>query len=110
MNIIDIINKKRELIKGLEENIFKTYSEEEELLLHSKHGRIKITFPDGTVIDGLTPAFKCGLECLVETSKGVECIGKIETISWDCKRFKTVDDNWYIFEFTPMSLYDKEVF
>lgn len=41
-NVSDILNKKLFLIQGLEENIFKDFTNEEEDLLHSKHGRIKV--------------------------------------------------------------------
>lgn len=41
-DVSDILSKKCLLIKGLEENIFKDFTSEEEDLLHSKHGRIKV--------------------------------------------------------------------
>lgn len=44
-DVSDILSKKCLLIKGLEENIFKDFTSEEEDLLHSKHGRIKVGLP-----------------------------------------------------------------
>ena len=43
LKVKDIIERKKLLIKGLEENIFKDFTEEEENLLHSKHGMIKVS-------------------------------------------------------------------
>lgn len=42
LKVKDIIERKKLLIKGLEENIFKDFTEEENLL-HSKHGMIKVS-------------------------------------------------------------------
>lgn len=42
-DVSDILSKKCLLIKGLEENTLKDFTSEEEDLLHSKHGRIKVS-------------------------------------------------------------------
>ena len=85
-DVSDILSKKCLLIKGLEENIFKDFTSEEEDLLHSKHGRIKVGLP---VIINCNP---------------VKTVPKITTIDWDSHMFQTIDGDWFNFEFTPIKL------
>ena len=104
-NISDIISKKCLLLKSLEEDIFKDFTSEEEVLLHSKHGRIKVWHKSdlGSVYDGITGAFKVGLPMLINCNP-VKIVPKIITIDWDSHMFQTKDGDWFNFEFTPIKL------
>lgn len=103
----DIIRKKQLLIKGLEENIFKDFTEVEEHLLHSKHGNIKVWLKSGVgkVYEGITGAFKVGLPLIIDCNP-TKAISKIIMIDWDSHMFQTIDEDWYSFEFTPVKLQD----
>ena len=104
-NVSDILNKKILLIKGLEENIFKYFTSDEESLLHSKHGRIKVWHESGAgkIYDGITGAFKVGLPLTINCNP-VKTIPKITIIDWDSYIFQTVKGDWYNFEFSPIKL------
>ena len=68
LKVKDIIERKKLLIKGLKENIFKDFTEEENLL-HSKHGMIKVSHGSGAgkVYEGITGAFKVGLPLIIDS-------------------------------------------
>lgn len=102
-NVSDILNKKLLLIQGLEENIFKNFTSEEEDLLHSKHGRIKVWQDTEKVYDGITGAFKEGLPVIID-SNPVKTVSRINIIDWNSCMFQTVYGDWFHFEFTPIKL------
>lgn len=104
-DVSDILSKKCLLIKGLEENIFKDFTSEEEDLLYSKHGRIKVWHKSGAgkVYDGITGAFTVGLPVIINCNP-VKTVPKITTIDWDSHMFQTIDGDWFNFEFTPIKL------
>lgn len=101
--ITEIINKKRNLIKGLEENIFKDFTPEDELLLHSKHGKIKVE-SCGIVTEGITPAFAKGLGILIYNDRGLTTYPKVVSIDWNNHIFYDEDEDLYYFEFLPINL------
>lgn len=103
----EIIRKKRSLIRGLEENIFKDFTEEEENILHSKHGiiRVKYRSPSAKVHEGMTGAFKVGLPLVID-EEPVKIIPKITIIDWESSTFQNIDGDWFSFEFTPIPLSD----
>ena len=105
LKVKDIIERKKLLIKGLEENIFKDFTEEEENLLHSKHGMIKVSHRSGAgkVYEGITGASKVGLPVIINCNP-VKTVPKITTIDWDSHMFQTTDGDWFNFEFTPIKL------
>ena len=102
LKVKDIIERKKLLIKGLEENIFKDFTEEEENLLHSKHGMIKVSHRSGAgkVYEGLP---------LIIDSEPTKIIQRITMIDWDSSMFQDADGEWFIFEFTPIRLYELSV-
>lgn len=104
-DVSSILSKKCLLIKGLEENIFKDFTSEEEALLHSKHGRIKVWHKSGAgkVYDGITGAFKVGLPVIINCNP-IKIVPKITLIDWDSHMFQTIDGDWFNFEFTPIKL------
>lgn len=102
-NVSDILNKKLLLIQGLEENIFKDFTSEEEDLLYSKHGRIKVWQDTEKVYDGITGAFKEGLPVIIDGNP-VKTVSRINTIDWNSCMFQTVYGDWFHFEFTPIKL------
>ena len=105
LKVKDIIERKKLLIKGLEEN-----TEEEENLLHSKHGMIKVSHRSGAgkVYEGITGAFKVGLPLIID-SEPTKIIQRITMIDWDSSMFQDADGEWFIFEFTPIRLYELSV-
>ena len=102
-NVSDILNKKLLLIQGLEENIFKDFTSEEEDLLYSKHGRIKVWQDARKVYDGITGAFNEGLPVIIDCNP-VKTISRINTIDWNSCMFQTMYGDWFHFEFTPIKL------
>lgn len=110
LKVKDIIERKKLLIKGLEENIFKDFTEEEENLLHPKHGMIKVSHRSGAgkVYEGITGAFKVGLPLIID-SEPTKIIQRITMIDWDSSMFQDADGEWFIFEFTPIRLYELSV-
>lgn len=107
-SVEDIIDRKRKLIAGLEDNIFKNFTEEEELLLHSKHGRIKVLTDGHEKCEGITGAFKCGLPLIVD-SIPVMMIPKVIQIDWDTSIFQIINGDWFSFEFVPIKLTELKI-
>lgn len=102
-DVSDILSKKCLLIKGLEENIFKDFTSEEEDLLHSKHGRIKVWHKSGVgkVYDGITGAFKVGLPVIINCNP-VKTVPKITTIDLELEGLVPkciIDAKFYLKEF-----------
>lgn len=110
LKVKDIIERKKLLIKELEENIFKDFTEEEENLLHSNHGMIKVSPRSGAgkVYEGITGAFNVGLPLIIG-SEPTKIIQRITMIDWDSSMFQDADGEWFIFEFTPIRLYELSV-
>lgn len=82
----EIIKTKKRLLEDLSNNIFATFTNEEELLLHSKHGHIRIEdwVDSKTVIaDGIVGAFKTGLPLTVSNLEGCIHLSVVDKISWD---------------------------
>lgn len=104
-DVSDILSKKCLLIKGLEENIFKDFTIEEENLLHSKHGRIKVWHKSGVgkIYDGTTGAFKVGLPVIINCNP-IKTVPTVTMIDWDTCMFQTIDGDWFNFEFIPIKL------
>lgn len=98
----EIIDIKKSLFKDLEENVFKTFSNEEELLLHSKHGKIKVKVGNVEVANGIVGAFKQGLDCLVDGNP--EKFTCLREINWIHHTFRDSQDHLYNFEFIPIKL------
>mgnify|MGYP006968148651 CR=1 FL=1 len=97
---------KRNLLNSLADNIFKTFTEDEEKILHSKHGKMTIHL-DGVQVTGLAGAFKIGLPLVLQPYYVTPIITEID---WNKRTFKTVDNVTYLFEFTPINLYDTKIY
>ena len=100
-DVSDILSNKCLLIKGLEENISKDFTSEEQDLLHSKHGRIKVRHKSGAgkVYHGITGAFKVGLPVIIN-SNPVKTVPKNTTIDWYFHLFQTLYGVCFNFELT----------
>ena len=62
----------------------------------------------GKVYEGITGAFKVGLPLIID-SEPTKIIQRITMIDWDSSMFQDADGEWFIFEFTPIRLYELSV-
>ena len=58
--------------------------------------------------EGITGAFKVGLPLIID-SEPTKIIQRITMIDWDSSMFQDADGEWFIFEFTPIRLYELSV-
>lgn len=102
MDTKKILEKKAMLLRGLSDNIFKEFTQEEEDILHSKHGYIKVNCGD-TIFEGITGAFKVGLDLFVDNFLAIP---KIYKICWKCYQIEDENGKVWDFEFVPKKLED----
>ena len=96
MNTKEILILKKNLLKGLSENVFKEFTKEEDNYLHSKHGKLIIDSKNS----GIVGAFKAGITIVLDTGFTITCT----KIDWQNNRFLDIYDTWHKFEFVPIRL------
>ena len=100
-----MLERKLKLFTELENNIFKEFTPEEDLIIHSKHGEIDINGRCGIIY-----AFKAGLDLIIYVNHGDNIIedynyGKVTNIDWN-NYIVTTDMGSYSFKFKPINLYE----
>lgn len=94
-----MLQRKIKLFEELENNIFKDFTAEEDLILHSKHGEIEVSGRSG-----ITYAFKVGLDLIVNYEDRSYNYGKVSHIDWN-NFIVTTELGSYSFKFKPINLY-----
>lgn len=103
-NVKTIIEIKKKLLEDLNSNIFSEFNEEEELLLHSKHGIIRVKDNERIISEGIVGAFKIGLPLVIDNVGDINRFSIVRKIDWNKSIFTDDDENEYHFEFRPIKL------
>lgn len=98
-----IIETKKKLLEDLNSNIFSEFNDEEEKLLHSKHGYIRVKYNGKVISEGIVGAFKVGLPLVIDTETPNR-FPVINRIDWNQGVFVDNDEDEYAFEFRPIKL------
>ena len=96
-------NKTREILIE-KKQLLECTGEEDNPLLHSKHGDIRVVnvAHDYT---GLTPSFKVGMPLIIDDGENVVTLPSVTEINWEYN-YLISDNVFYSFRFFPRNLFE----
>lgn len=97
-------NRTREILIEKKAKLLEFVGEENDPLLHSKHGDIYVVNASYSY-RGLTPSFKVGMPLIIDDGENVVTLPSITEINWEYN-YLISDNVFYSFRFYPHNLFE----